>query len=58
MRVQVTSMDSHDSQRFLAKMQQGGRLTVPKTSAELLSLKLHQLAKIVIWLPPENTATN
>ena len=53
MRVQVTNKDSHDSQQFLAKMQQGGRITVPKTTAELLSLKLHQLVKIVLWLPPE-----
>ena len=53
MRVQVTNKDSHDSQQFLAKMQQGGRITVPKTTAELLNLKLHQLVKIVLWLPPE-----
>lgn len=56
MRVQVTNKDSHDSQQFLAKMQQGGRITVPKTIAELLSLRQRQLVDVVVWLPPENTA--
>jgi len=58
MRVQVTNMNSYDYREFLAKMQQGGRITVPKTYVELLSLKLHQLVEIALWLPPENTATN
>jgi len=55
MRVQVTNKDSHDSQQFLAKMQQGGRITVPKTLAELLSLKPHQLVSVAVWLPSENS---
>ena len=55
MRVQVTNKDSHDSHRFLAKMQQGGRITVPKTLAELLSLKPHQVVRVVVWLPSENS---
>jgi hypothetical protein len=58
MRVQVTNTDSHDSQQFLAKMQQGGRITVPKITAELLGLKFKQLVNVVIWLPPENTPSN
>lgn len=58
MRVQVTNTDSRDSQLFLAKMQQGGRITVPKITAELLGLKFKQLVNVVIWLPPENTPSN
>ena len=54
MRVRVTNKDSHDSQQFLAKMQQGGRITVPKTLAELLVLKPRQLVSVVVWLPSEN----
>lgn len=56
MRVQVTNKDSHDSQQFLARMQQGGRITVPKTVAQLLSLRPRQLVGVVVWLPPENSA--
>ena len=58
MKVMVAKLGSFGSKEFLAKMQQGGRITVPNIYVELEGLKLHELVKVDLWLPPEKAFTS
>lgn len=53
MRVQIAVETASSPSQFLARMQKGGRITIPKTTAEILGLTPRQLVEMVIWIDHE-----
>lgn len=57
-RVKIEIDDPCGGERFFSRIQKGGRVTIPKLTAELLNLKAWQIVKVTLWLPDDELDRN